>query len=239
MKTSKLAIMHTASAFRIIMFVVGISSQALAFGYIAPEKMELGVSECAGPNLNTFRCARGIERKELAGTRKAIERSDGTLQIRTAKKVVTLVDNPEESGDSAIAYSYLGFSRELNSHVLHVQYYEGDTYMIIHHQSGNHAFPSGFPIVSPDGKYFLSLSEDMFAGYNPNNVEVWSVIRGGFHRIADFNPEWGPHHGNWASPRRALVRKRCYDPSDNNPAGLKSCGVAKIERSGGAWKLVE
>ncbi len=111
--------------------------------------------------------------------------------------------------------------------------------MLIHQHSGQRAFPSGYPLASPDGQHFLSLSEDMFAGYNPNNVELWQVRSGQFRRVVNYEPEWGPHAGNWVSVRHALIEKQCYAQEESNPTGLKSCGLVKIQRSGSVWKLIE
>ncbi|WP_036302666.1 hypothetical protein [Methylotenera sp. L2L1] len=231
--------MRIALACLIVALVVGVVPKAFAFGYIAPEAIEAGVAECAEKNLKMFSCARGIEQKELSARSKVVSRSGYTLLIRLEKKVVSLVDYPTESGDSAIWYSYLGYSRKLNSHIIHVQYYEGDSYMVIHHHSGQQVFPSGFPLASPDGKHFLSISNDMFAGYRPNNVEIWQVGLSDFHRIANYEPEWGPHDGGWESANHALVKKQCYAAAETNPTGLKPCGVAQVKHSGSTWMLIE
>ncbi len=220
-----------------VLFTLGLMSESSA-GYIATDEIEQGVAECSGPNLNTFQCARGIERKLLAEKSGAINRSASILQIRTARKTVKVADERTENGEKSVEYSYLGFSKKLNSHVLYVQYYEGGAYMVIHHSSGESSFPSGYPIASPDGKHFLSISEDLFAGYDPNNVEIWRVTSSGFRRVANFEPEWGPHRGSWLDPRRARINKHCYVPSKGN-AELTICGVARIERSGLVWELVE
>ncbi len=231
--------MRIALTYLIAALTVGEIPRAVAFGYVAPEAMEIGVAECSGKNLNSFDCARGIERKTLSAESKAVRRSGNTLQLRLEKQTIRLVDDPTGSGDSPASYSYLGFSRKLMSHILHVQYPEGNVYMVIHHRSGKRALPSGYPLASPDGQHFLSLSEDMFAGYNPNNIEIWQVRSGGFRRVANHAPEWGPHNGNWASDQHALIEKQCYAQEESNPAGLKPCGVAKVERLGSTWKLVD
>ena len=231
--------MRIAISYLILTLALGAIPHALAFGYIAPEAIEAGVIECSGENLNSFLCARGIERKEISVSGKAVRRSGNTLRIHLEKKKVSFVDNPADGEDSTVYYSYLGLNRKLNSHILHVQYYEGGTYLVINRHSGRRAFPSGYPLASPDGKHFLSLSEDMFAGYSSNNVEIWQVRRGAFRRVVNHEPEWGPHRGNWASVRHALIEKQCYSQEEGHSTGLKSCGLAKFERSGSAWKLIE
>ncbi|ROH86290.1 hypothetical protein ED236_07590 [Pseudomethylobacillus aquaticus] len=226
-------------AYLILMLVMAAIPEAFASGNVAPKAIEVGIAECSDNNLNTFICAREIERKALADQGKPITRSGDTLSIAIQNNTISLVDNHKDGVDSTILYSYLGYDRKLDSHILYLQYYEGGAYMVIHHHSGHQAFTSGFPLASPDGKHFLSLSEDMFAGYSPNNVEVWQVVSGEFSRVSNYKPEWGPRSARWATAGRALVEKQCYAPTENNPAGLKPCGVARVERSGSTWVLIE
>jgi len=111
--------------------------------------------------------------------------------------------------------------------------------MVIHHSSGKQAFPSGYPIVSPDGKKFLSISEDMFAGYNPNNIEIWQLKSGHIVKAANFELEWGPENGYWVDANSIRISKRCFSPTENDPTALKSCGIANIRFLNKKWKLFE
>jgi hypothetical protein len=209
------------------------------FAYIGPEELERGVKECSGQGLNTFRCARGIEEKVLSGSTSSVRRVGSTLIIPTEKVTVRLVDNPSENGNESIAYSYLGRIESIGSHVIYVQYYEGGTYMVVNERSGQGAFPSGFPIVSPDRKHFLSISEDMFAGYYPNNVEVWRVSATASRRVANFEPEWGPSSARWLLSGKIEVNKVCYPSPEGGNAELQPCGKAHVVRTNAGWKLIK
>ncbi|MDR2000762.1 MAG: hypothetical protein LBP94_04420, partial [Zoogloeaceae bacterium] len=128
----------------IIALALGVVPKAFAFGFVAPEEMEAGVAKCSGKNsVNSFECARGIEQKALSTEGKVVSRSGDALQIHTEKKIISLVDVIVDSWSNYISYSYLGYNQTINSHILHVQYYEGFAYMVIHHQSGEQASPSG------------------------------------------------------------------------------------------------
>ena len=210
-----------------------------AFAYIGPPELEVGVKECVGQNLNTFLCARGIEEKLLLGRRFPVKRAGNTLIIRTATKTVRLIDNISENGNESIAYSYLGRISAIRSHIVYVQYHEGGSYMVVNEQSAQAAYPSGFPVVSPNKQHFFSISEDMFAGYIPNNVEVWHVSAKVFHRVANFEPEWGPRSATWLDSRHFEVSKVCHAPTEEDAAELKPCGKARVLHSNAAWKLIE
>ncbi|MDO9237109.1 MAG: hypothetical protein Q7U28_13885 [Aquabacterium sp.] len=86
--------MRIASLYWFVFFTFVLTSKALATGYIATEELENGVTECSA--LNTFRCARGIERKQLVGKGSAVNRSAGNLQIQISKRIITVADERTE-----------------------------------------------------------------------------------------------------------------------------------------------
>jgi hypothetical protein len=217
----------------------GVPSEPLAAGFIVPEAVTQPIKECAGPRFNTLACARGIEKTHLAKKNHAVTRVKDTLKIQLAKRTVRVTDATTKNGDKLITYSYLGFDNKLNIHIILVQREEGDGYMVIHHYSGQRALPSGYPLASPDGKNFLSLSEDLTAGNGPNNIEIWRISAGQFSKDANFEPEWGPHTGRWLDSGHVQIAKRCYAPTERNNAELRPCGEAKVEYSKARWKLVE
>lgn len=208
------------------------------FAYIGPEKLERGVKECSGQSLNTFRCARGIENKVLSARVSNVRRSGNTLIIRTAKETVRFVDKQSESNES-VAYSYLGRIESIRSQVVFVQNYEGGYYIVVNEMSGQRAYSSGFPLVSPDRKHFLSISEDMFAGYDPNNVEVWRVSATASSRVANFKPEWGPRSARWIQSGEIEVNKVCYPPPDESNAELHLCGTVRVVHTKSGWEMTE
>jgi len=214
-------------------------SHALAGNEIAPEAIEQQVQECAPLHFNAANCARGIERKLIEKKRSTVTRVKESLRIPLATRTIKLVDSPGKHNDKSIAYSYLGFDKKLNLHIIHVQRDEGAGYMVIHHYSGQRALPSGYPLASPDGKNFLSISEDLFGGSRPNNIEIWRITTGRFSKDANFEPTWGPRAGRWLAPGRIAIAKHCYAPTEKNNAELRPCGQATVEYSQAQWKIIE
>lgn len=212
---------------------------AHAGNQIAPEAIEQQVQECAPLHFNAFNCARGIERKKVGTKQSTVSRVKESLRIRLATRTIKLVDSPSKHGDKSIAYSYLGFDKKLNLHIIHLQRDEGDEYMVIHHFSGQRALPSGYPLASPDGKNFLSISEDLFGGTRPNNIEIWKITKGRFSKDASFEPTWGPRMGQWQTPDLVRIAKHCYAPTEKNNAELRPCGEARVEYAQAHWKLIE
>ena len=100
-----------------------------------PQPYRALLAHCKGLD-NTFRCARAIEASQAKGaTRKHFERVEKTLRVNSALGPIEFLDDDTE-GDTSIHYSYLTYLPAIQLHVLHVQYWEGNVYMVVHQRSG-------------------------------------------------------------------------------------------------------
>lgn len=208
--------------------------------HVATKAIEQHRIECTSPNSNTFKCGRSIEQKLLTRIKSPASRFNGLLTIRLANQIQKFEDNDVDGSNDAVYYSYLGYEQKLRSHIIHVQFSEGNTYKIVRHDSGEHAFISGYPIASPDGKKFLSTSQAMFAGYNPNAIEIWQLTEAGYQNVFYLEPDpiWGPENGRWLSNKEIRVAKKCHDTTPKNQGGLKPCGVASFKFSNAVWSFI-
>lgn len=182
---------------------------------------------------NTFGCVRAIEQTELQRTNSKAKRRPDGLRIRLDKTTIDLNDVKDESGDGTKFYSYIGYLEKLKVHVVSVQYSEGGGFMVIHHLSSQSEFPSGYPVASPSNSRFVNVSLDMFAGYSPNNVEVWRIESGSFRKEFSQDVDWGPSKARWVSETHVQIDKSCFV----EPASLTPCGVADLLLINGKWSL--
>jgi hypothetical protein len=183
---------------------------------------------------NSFRCARAIEAVQGKGAfRQSFYRMEKTLRVQTAKGVASFVDNEAES-DESIHYSFLAYLPSLQLHVLHVQYWEGSNYLVVHHHSGAVASVDGFPNVAPNAQRFISISSAGESGYYPNSVEIWRVTEDAL--VSEFRDtpsanEWSPEGATWLSSQKLKLRGNCA------PSAAKSriC-FAQLRRIGDQWR---
>ena len=104
--------------------------------------------------------------------------------------------NVQSDDDRAVKYTYAGPTGQFQ--LVEVGYYEGGAYMLVE-PDGVHILVAGPPTFSPDSSRFPSLSMDLDAGYNPNEVQIWRVHNG--HPRLEFavtSGEWGPSNAEWA-----------------------------------------
>lgn len=132
----------------------------------------------------------------------ALARSAGRVQRDHCRLIFTLdgttltLANVQSDDDRATMYVYAGPAGRFQ--LVDVRYYEGSAYMLVE-PDGVHILVAGPPTFSPDSSRFASLSMDLEAEYNPNEVQVWRVDRD--HPRLEFaitSGEWGPSNAVWA-----------------------------------------
>ena len=112
------------------------------------------LKHCQGVH-NSLDCARAIERAQAQGKDRTYFRRNGNrLTIRLAAKHITLRDRDLDQADD-YHYSYITFLPRQRLHVLHLQFYEGQGFVVIHHLTGELARTDGFPNPSPDLRRFV------------------------------------------------------------------------------------
>lgn len=168
---------------------------------------------CAGIG-GSFECARAVEKRQLAGNPSAIRRDGRKLSIVVANgKTVALTDTRDPNNSDGLSYSYIGTLADVGEHVVEVQYYEGNSFLLVNSKTGSKTASLGRPVASPSGDRVVATSVDLDARYNPTAIQVWKVTTGGLeaeylHEFDDGEKgAWGPGEPTWRGSSRIRFRK--------------------------------
>lgn len=207
-----------------------------AFSQEPPPQYKALLTHCEGVQ-NSFQCARAIEQAQAKGVGgRFFERSKDVLRVRTLKKVISLTDRAKDDADAHL-YSYLTYLPEQRLHVLHLQFYEGTAYAVVHHKSAEIAQIDGFPLISPDARRFIAISSAGESGYNPNSVEVWRVSNGIIWPEYRYEPSaqsWQPKTAYWLDSTTVALEGNCGTDTVT-PA---KCPSLKATFRGGRWRVI-
>jgi hypothetical protein len=126
-----------------------------------------------------------------AGVLRIVPRSGDTVALRDSIA----------PGDDYIRYVYAAHYSKLGVHVVRVQYYEGQSALLIADSTGRRTYVANLPLVAPDSARFAVVSFDLEAGYEPNLLEIWrpaadTVVSEFAH---DFGGALGPDSAVWRS----------------------------------------
>ena len=108
--------------------------------------------------------------------KKAIKKN-GVLEVRLLNnKKIFLKDSKTKSDDiEQIFYTYFGYLKEIDFHVIKVQHYETGEFILINNKTGVQTKIWGIPKISPD-KNHLAIASNSF-GYDimPSGIQMWHI----------------------------------------------------------------
>lgn len=142
-------------------------------------------------------CNDQIETSSIAANSARVRREGSQLHLGLGKAADRIFTDASSDDASAQIFRYLGELTPFPYSVVHVSYYEGDEFLLIHHQDGSLLRVPAVPVSSPDGRR-IAVSSGMNADYNPNRLEIWQRRGTHLEREWMFEPkEWAAQLPKW------------------------------------------
>lgn len=147
-----------------------------------------------------------------------VRRQGEQLVLRPAQgPAVTLTPIPSPDGPEGNdnAYYYWGSLPQARQWVIDVATDEGSGVLLVDQRTGRRTSLLGAPSVSPDGRYLLSLCEDVISG-GPTNLSLYYCGSGAPKLLWSRDlTEWGPRAARWRDARH-VVLQRAHAAADPN-----------------------
>ena len=203
-------------------------SRVAALDSIAADSAAL----CAGLD-DRITCHRRIEERRLAAAGGSARRAGDSLIIEVSGEApIVLVDSLDQH-EVGVRYSYHGAHPRFGWHLVHVQEYEGDAWLLIHPRTRAEFPLDARPVYAPGMRRFATASWDLEAGYNANALRILSVDADSAWIEWEVEPDdWGPSAPSWASnnvlqfTKHVLVDGRHYVDS-----------AAVVSFTGEGWQI--
>jgi hypothetical protein len=141
------------------------------------------------------------EKTAMAKFPNLVRRDNTTLYLKLKtgdEKLLTDVTEPNIEG--LTKYRFLRYLSAQKLFLVFVSLYEGHQYLLISEENGMESGTDAEPVFSPDGKRFFSASCDLVAGFQDNEIEVFSIDSGFIQRLyLQRATQWGPVDAAWES----------------------------------------
>jgi len=156
---------------------------------------------------NSLECAQAIETFQINNEKVHFSRKDEILELKIFNgHINNIINEKSNKWGQAKVYHYREFLPKLELFVVHVQYYEGDGYLLVDAKTGTMKYVWGLPIGSPDNDRFIVISEDLDAGYKPNLIQIWRRSSNGFYNEWDKKfEEVGPLEAAWINKKKLKI----------------------------------
>ena len=123
-------------------------------------------------------------------------------------------DEGPEGND--LAYAYWGSLPQAHQWVIDVATDEGPAVLLVDQRIGRRTDILGAPSVSPDGRYLLSVCEDVTSGGTPTDLSLYRCGSGAPQLVWSRDPErWGPRAARWRDARHVVLLQAHPDADPN------------------------
>lgn len=114
-----------------------------------------------------------LEAVSLQADTRVTRTPEGLLfQLRNGTQKL-LKENKETDGDDFASYGFLEPMDSIGQWLLLAGYYEAFDYVLIDQHDGSETHLWGRPVLSPDGKHFLTGMVDLEAAFVPTGFQMW------------------------------------------------------------------
>jgi len=154
-----------------------------------------------------------------------VQRRGDLLILHPAQgSAVTLKPEPSsEEGPEGreIGYFYWGSLPQVRQWVVDVITDEGSLVLLIDQRTGRRTTLLGTPSVSPDGRYLLSVCEDVTSGGTPTDLSLYRCGSDAPQLVWSRDPQrWGPRAARWRDARHVVLLQARPDPDPEADVSL-------------------
>lgn len=172
----------------------------------------------------------------LAGNRVAHEST--AIRVRLVDGTLHRVSAPEPERASLQFHAHLS---DPGYYLIHVQYGQGDGYLLISDRSGATYALDGLPVFSPLRDRFAVASGDLATQANPAALSVWrissdTVVREFSWRDDGYREGWYPRAPAWSND--STIRVQQVFGADASGAPRAAPPPATLRRSGQRWSFI-
>jgi len=172
-----------------------------------------------------------IEKFQLQKFGDHVKRDSSGLYVKLENEIwkhLPLSRNADEV-DNIFEYYF----KDFGFYLIRVQWGEGNAFKLVNDANGAETQLYGRPYFSPNGRYVISVSADIDAGYNPNGFQLLENKNGSLIHLGNHNPNaWGPYSAKWTSNNRIILKNRTMDFANQSFEYIDFCSEIKIENGG-------
>lgn len=171
------------------------------------------IDSLTSPYGNFYQKSLAIEKNMVREYPDLIKREGNELSVKLKNGEWLSLENNVEFDE--VGHSFEFYFKEFGFHSIRVQWGEGNGYKLVNTTSGEIINLIGRPYFSPNGKYLISLGNDIEAGYSINGFQLLRHEKGKITEIGRFQPSsWGCNSALWLSNDSLVLKNESIEFSE-------------------------
>jgi len=143
--------------------------------------------------------------------------TDSTLVLKLADgKTMSFDRYVEEMDWDDDGYIFAHYFDKIGYYLLIIQYYEGNSWMLVNRKNGFKKDILGLPYISEDNKKIIAISSDLYAGYNFSGIALYTVLADSLQ--TEFQKktgaEWAPLDVKWVNENEFYLKREHFLSED-------------------------
>ena len=135
--------------------------------------------------------------------------TDTTLVLRLADgSTLSFLKWDPNVGDGE-AYNFAHYFEEIDYYLLRVQYWEGNSWMLVNRKNGFKTYTT-LPYISNDNKRIIGINESLQSASSFNGIELYTVLADSLRREFSKWTDWGPVDVKWINENEFLLKRKFY-----------------------------
>ncbi len=164
---------------------------------------------CPASIKNSYECAQYIERGALKKDTDLVSREADALVFKLYNGQTTKLVDDSKTADGTLHYNLSEVYRDIGYALVHGQYYEGSTYLLVNLGTGQVEDINGRPVVSPAKAYLASTNSGGISGYTKSIVKIYRLTKP--HLTLEWSTtEWDPSDPKWITDSKLMLFKNVF-----------------------------
>jgi len=126
------------------------------------------------------------------------------------------VEERDWDKDGILGYIFAHYFDKIDYYLLIIQYYEGNSWMLVNRKNGFKKDILGLPYISEDNKKIIAINSDLVAGYDFNGIALYSILTDSLQTEFRKETEWGPLDVKWINENEFLLKREHFPEGEGN-----------------------
>jgi hypothetical protein len=164
---------------------------------------------------NSYNCAQLIEQYQKKYEGKYFKRYNSKLILNGLNNIKFLLEDDDEIPTS-VNYSYRQYLKTLSLFIVHVQYYEGENYLLINSYNGESLQIPNLPIFSKDSSCFITFNNGTYSIMKENTFGIWKINNNKFENEFKTDTLSQIYSAKWINNNKILIENADFDIQTNS-----------------------